>query len=158
MFQSLEYKHPKFYQVFRLFIVFFASLLYAWNLRCFAKTAGLFPGGFSGLSLLLQQIGLDFIHVSIPFSVFNIGLNLVPTYIAYKFIGKKFTIYSIIVIVLTSIFTDMLPAYVFTKGCAADQCVWWTDQWICHQSVFKCRHHHGWHRLYQHLFITAEGH
>ena len=58
MFQSLEYKHPKFYQVFRLFIVFFASLLYAWNLRCFAKTAGLFPGGFSGLSLLLQQIGL----------------------------------------------------------------------------------------------------
>lgn len=57
MFQSLEYKHPKFYQVFRLFIVFFASLLYAWNLRCFAKTAGLFPGGFSGLSLLLQQIG-----------------------------------------------------------------------------------------------------
>ena len=98
MFQSLEYKHPKFYQVFRLFIVFFASLLYAWNLRCFAKTAGLFPGGFSGLSLLLQQIGLDF-----------------PTYIAYKFIGKKFTLYSIIVIVLTSIFTDMLPAYVFTK-------------------------------------------
>ena len=115
MFQSLEYKHPKFYQVFRLFIVFFASLLYAWNLRCFAKTAGLFPGGFSGLSLLLQQIGFDFIHVSIPFSVFNIGLNLVPTYIAYKFIGKKFTLYSIIVIVLTSIFTDMLPAYVFTK-------------------------------------------
>lgn len=89
MFQSLEYKHPKFYQVFRLFIVFFASLLYAWNLRCFAKTAGLFPGGFSGLSLLLQKIGLDFIHVSIPFSVFNIGLNLVPTYIAYKFIGKN---------------------------------------------------------------------
>ena len=91
MFQSLEYKHPKFYQVFRLFIVFFASLLYAWNLRCFAKTAGLFPGGFSGLSLLLQQIGLDFIHVSIPFSVFNIGLNLVPTYIAYKFrLNHKF--------------------------------------------------------------------
>ena len=58
---------------------------------------------------------IRFIHVSIPFSVFNIGLNLVPTYIAYKFIGKKFTLYSIIVIVLTSIFTDMLPAYVFTK-------------------------------------------
>lgn len=54
MFQSLEAKHPKFYQVFRLFIITFASILYAWNLRCFAKTAGLFPGGFSGLSLLLQ--------------------------------------------------------------------------------------------------------
>lgn len=89
MFQSLEYKHPKFYQVFRLFIVFFASLLYAWNLRCFAKTAGLFPGGFSGLSLLLQQIGLDFIHVSIPFSVFNIGLNLVLLTLHINLSGKN---------------------------------------------------------------------
>ena len=115
MFQSLEYKHPKFYQVFRLFIVFFASLLYAWNLRCFAKTAGLFPGGFSGLSLLLQQIGLDFIHVSIPFSVFNIGLNLVPTYIAYKFIGKKFTGYSCLMIVVSGILTDMVPAWPVTE-------------------------------------------
>ena len=52
MFLSIESKHPKFYQVFRIFIVFFASILYAWNLRCFAKTAGLFPGGFSGVSLL----------------------------------------------------------------------------------------------------------
>ena len=83
------------------------SALFCQNGRLFRR--------ISGLSLLLQQIGLDFIHVSIPFSVFNIGLNLVPTYIAYKFIGKKFTLYSIIVIVLTSIFTDMLPAYVFTK-------------------------------------------
>ena len=115
MFQSLEYKHPKFYQAFRLFIVFVASFLYAWNLRCFAKTAGLFPGGFSGVSLLLQQIGLYFLHVSIPFSVFNIALNLFPAYIAWKYIGKRFTLYSILVIVLTSIFTDLLPAYVFTK-------------------------------------------
>jgi len=48
MFQSLESRHPKFYQAFRLFVVIFASVFYAWNLRCFAKTAGLFPGGFSG--------------------------------------------------------------------------------------------------------------
>ena len=66
MFLSIESKHPKFYQVFRIFIVFFASILYAWNLRCFAKTAGLFPGGFSGVSLLLQKIGLTFFHIDIP--------------------------------------------------------------------------------------------
>lgn len=65
MFQSLEAKHPKFYQVFRLFIITFASILYAWNLRCFAKTAGLFPGGFSGLSLLLQEIIIKFLHITI---------------------------------------------------------------------------------------------
>ena len=115
MFQSLEAKHPKFYQVFRLFIITFASILYAWNLRCFAKTAGLFPGGFSGLSLLLQEIIIKFLHITIPFSIFNIALNLFPTYIAFKYIGKKFTIYSIIVIFLSSIFVDILPPYVFTN-------------------------------------------
>ena len=76
MFRSLESKHPKFYQFFRIFIVIFASILYAWNLRCFTKNAGLFPSGFSGASLLLQDIGTEFLHVSIPFAVFNIGLNL----------------------------------------------------------------------------------
>lgn len=114
MFQSLELKHPRFYQIFRLFIVVFASILYAWNLRCFAKTAGLFPSGFSGASLLLQNIGIKFLHISVPFAVFNIGLNLFPTYISYKYIGKRFTLYSIIVILLSSIFVDILPSYVFT--------------------------------------------
>ena len=88
MFQSFEAKHPKFYHVFRFFIITFASILYAWNLRCFAKTAGLFPGGFSGLSLLLQEIIIKFLHITIPFSIFNIALNLFPTYIAFKYIGN----------------------------------------------------------------------
>lgn len=60
MFQTVENKHPAFYQVFRIFVILFASILYAWNLRCFAKTANLLPGGFSGVSLLLQQIGIHF--------------------------------------------------------------------------------------------------
>lgn len=60
MFKSLEVKYPKFYQVFRFIIVIIASVLYAWNLRCFAKVADLLPGGFSGVSLLFQAIGLRF--------------------------------------------------------------------------------------------------
>lgn len=115
MFLSIESKHPKFYQVFRIFIVFFASILYAWNLRCFAKTAGLFPGGFSGVSLLLQKIGLTFFHIDIPYTIFNVVLNIFPIYIGFRFLGKKFTWYSILTIFLSSIFVDLLPAYVFTQ-------------------------------------------
>ena len=40
MFQSIERKHPHFYQYFRIIIVIVASILYAWNLCCFAKAAG----------------------------------------------------------------------------------------------------------------------
>ena len=115
MFLSIESKHPKFYQVFRIFIVFFASILYAWNLRCFTKTAGLFPGGFSGVSLLLQEIGLTFFHIDIPYTFFNVALNIFPIYIGFRFLGKKFTWYSILTIFLSSIFVDLLPAYVFTQ-------------------------------------------
>ena len=115
MFLSIESKHPKFYQVFRIFVVFFASILYAWNLRCFAKTAGLFPGGFSGVSLLLQEIGLTFFHIDIPYTFFNVALNIFPIYIGFRLLGEKFTWYSILTIFLSSIFVDLLPAYVFTQ-------------------------------------------
>ena len=114
MFQSIEYKHPALYKWFRLMIVILASLLYAWNLCCFAKTIGLLPGGFSGVSLLFQDIGIKFFHITIPFTLFNVILNVIPVYIGFKYIGKKFTLYSILTIVLSSIFTDMLPTYVFT--------------------------------------------
>ena len=110
MFQSLELKHPKFYQYFRVMVVIFA-----WNLCCFAKTVGLLPGGFSGVSLLLQEIGSQFFHINIPFTVFNVILNLFPVYLGFRYIGKKFTIYSIVTIVLSSVFVDILPVYVFTN-------------------------------------------
>lgn len=114
MFQSIERKHPHFYQYFRIIIVIFASLLYAWNLRCFAKSADLLPGGISGVSLLLQHIIKSIFHVTVPYSVFNILLNLFPVYIGFRYIGKKFTLYSILTILLSSIFVDILPDYIFT--------------------------------------------
>lgn len=114
MFQSIERKHPHFYQYFRVIIVIIASLLYAWNLCCFAKSADLLPGGISGVSLLLQHIIKSIFHVTIPYSVFNILLNLFPVYIGFRYIGKKFTLYSILTILLSSIFVDILPDYIFT--------------------------------------------
>ena len=110
MFRTMEIKHPKFYEGFRIFIVIFSSILYAWNLCCFAKTVGLIPGGFSGVSLLLQHIGNDYLNLSIPYTLLNVVLNGIPIYIGFKYIGKKFTLYSIFAIVLCG-----YPAvYVFT--------------------------------------------
>ena len=114
MFQSIERKHPHYYQYFRIILVLTASLLYAWNLCCFAKAADLLPGGISGVSLLLQHIIKSIFHVTVPYSVFNILLNLFPVYIGFRYIGKKFTLYSILTILLSSIFVDILPDYIFT--------------------------------------------
>ena len=150
MFQSIERKHPHFYQYFRIVIVIAASILYAWNLCCFAKAANLFPGGFSGISLLLQKIGLTFFHIQIPFSLFNIILNLFPAYIAYRYIGKRFTLYSILVIFLSSIFVDILPQYIFTQDILL----------ICifggMLNGLKCRYNNRRYGFHQYLSVPAK--
>ena len=91
-----------------------ASIIIAFNLRSFVRTGGLFPGGFSGLSILIQQIALKFFHISIPYSVLYLPLNLIPAFIGFKYIGKKFTVYSFYVVFLSGILTDIFPPITIT--------------------------------------------
>ena len=98
----------------RVPVLVLSSLIIALNINTFINTGGLYPGGFSGVSILLQRLLLRFFHLNVPYSVLNLGLNVVPAYIAFRFVGKKFTIYSVVVIFLSSIFTDLLPHVVVT--------------------------------------------
>lgn len=91
-----------------------ASALIAFNLKSFVRTGGLFPGGFSGLALLIQQILSSFLHITVPYSAIYMPLNLIPAYIGFKYIGKKFTIYSFYLVFLSSFLTDLFPAVTIT--------------------------------------------
>lgn len=55
-----------------------------------------------------------FFHIEIPYTVVNLLLNAIPIYIGFRFIGKKFTLYSCLVIVLGSVLTDLLSGFVIT--------------------------------------------
>jgi len=94
----------------RLFLVIFAGALMAFNIRTFVHAGGLIPGGFTGLSLLLQEICLRYGNFHLPFSVPFYILNAIPAAICFKYIGKKFTLYSLLSIVVTGLLTDWLPA------------------------------------------------
>ncbi len=98
----------------RLFFVTLSSILMALNIKSFVRTGGLYPGGVTGLTLLLQRIGEMFFQIKLPYTVLNLVLNAFPVYIGFRFIGKKFTMYSCYVIVLTSILTDIIPGYIIT--------------------------------------------
>ncbi len=98
----------------RTALVFLGACIMAMNMNSFVQTGGLIPGGFNGLTLLIQQIGKEFFYFEIPFTAINLLLNSIPIWISFRFIGKKFTIYSCIMIILTSVFTDILPAYPIT--------------------------------------------
>ena len=94
----------------RLLIIALAALVSAFNIRCFVGSAGLFPGGFSGLTLLLQNIFDKYLNIQLPYTLVNMALNVVPVIIGFKFIGKKFTLLSCVYLVLSSVLVDAIPA------------------------------------------------
>lgn len=98
----------------RIAIVCLASVLMAVNIKSFVHAGGLYPGGATGLTLLIQRIAELLLPVSIPYTVINLLLNAVPVFIGFKYIGKKFTLYSCLMIVLTSILTDLIPGHAIT--------------------------------------------
>jgi uncharacterized membrane-anchored protein YitT (DUF2179 family) len=98
------------YTVKRLFLIIAGSVLMAFNINTFVHAGGLIPGGFTGLSLLIQEICLRFLHFHIPFSVVLYVLNAVPAIICFRVIGKKFALYSILMILVSGFLTDWMPA------------------------------------------------
>ncbi len=91
-----------------------AGVLLSINIQTFVHTGGLLPGGFSGLSLLLQQIVKMLTGVSIPYGPIYFILNFFPIILSYRKIGKKFTIFSCVTILINSTLTDFIPVHVIT--------------------------------------------
>lgn len=108
-------KNKKSFAVKRILVIILSSFIMAANVKTFVNTAGLFPGGAMGLTLLIQGIFQKYFSIAVPYTIINIILNLIPIYIGFRFIGKKFTIYSCVAIVLIAVFTDIFPSYIITE-------------------------------------------
>ena len=99
----------------RLLVITLAAVIMALNINTFVHTGGLYPGGVSGLTLLIQRSAQMFFGVSLPYTLINLLLNAVPIYIGFRFIGKKLTLYTIYMLTVSSVLTDMMPAHVVTQ-------------------------------------------
>lgn len=91
-----------------LSIISFAALMCAFNLNSFVDTASLVPGGCAGAALLIIRLVHKFMHIQLAYSVVFLPLNAIPIYLGIRFLGKRFTIYSIYYTVLSSLLTDAL--------------------------------------------------
>ncbi len=98
----------------RILLLCIASLIMAANIKTFVRTGDLFPGGVTGLTILLQRTAEQMFGLILPYTAVNLLLNAVPVYIGFRYIGKKFTLYSCLTILLTAIFTDLIPEHVIT--------------------------------------------
>lgn len=120
----------------RIMLVLFGALIMALNIKIFVRAGDMFPGGFTGLTLLIQRTAARYFQIALPYTVINLLLNAVPALISFKYIGKRFTLYSGLMIVATSLLTDLLPSLEVTSdpllisvfggiinGCAISLCL-----------------------------------
>lgn len=94
----------------RIFLILAGSVLMAFNIKTFVHAGGLIPGGFTGLTLLIQELCKRYGDISIPFSVINYALNAVPAAICFKYVGKRFTLYSILMVIVSGLLIDWMPS------------------------------------------------
>lgn len=99
---------------YRLALVILGSIILGLNLNSFVHFGGLIPGGFTGISILIQKLIVTFFHIMIPYSFINIPLNLTLAIICFRYVGKRFAILSIISIVITGVIVDLFPYYEIT--------------------------------------------
>lgn len=100
--------------LFRSLMVVLGTTLLAVNIACFVHHAGLLPGGFTGMSLLIQELLQKFAGISVPYTFINVVLNSIPFYIGIRFVGKKFTLLSCVSIVLAGVLIDLIPSFYIT--------------------------------------------
>ncbi len=99
----------------RFTVVLLAAFVMAFNINSFVNAGGLYPGGATGLTIIIQRIAQKYFSIAIPFTPINVILNAVPVYIGFRFIGKRFTLFSMIMVVANGIFVDFLPHFAFTN-------------------------------------------
>ena len=99
----------------RLLVITIYSIIMALNYKSFVQAGDLFPGGFTGMTRLAQRCAQEFWGVTLPFAPINLVLNAIPAAVSFKLIGKRFTMYSCLAIVVSSIFTDLVPSVPVTE-------------------------------------------
>lgn len=93
----------------RLFIILLASSMQAFTLVNFMNPEGILPGGFSGVTILIQKMAETYWGLSLPYSLVNIAFNILPAIYAFKNLGKRFVTLSVIGVLNLSILVDLIP-------------------------------------------------
>lgn len=101
-------------EIRRLLLILIGSVLMALNINTFVHSANLIPGGFSGVALLIQNVFIKYFNIKLPYSILVYTFNIFPIYIGFRYIGKKFTLYSMLMIIVSGFLTDVIPGLKIT--------------------------------------------
>lgn len=111
----MTYKEQTRKKFLRPFAVVLAAIIMSLNIKIMVRNGGLYPGGATGLTVLTQTIFEQFFHIEVSYTIINIIYNAIPAYIGFKYIGKNFTLFSLVMILLNSVLVDLIPKYELTS-------------------------------------------
>lgn len=90
-------------------VIIFYAVLAGIGINMFLSPSNIFSGGITGFSQLLSSLGLDFFNINISIAAWVLILNLPLAILSWIKLGKKFTIYTIVAVALSSFFIKMVP-------------------------------------------------
>lgn len=101
--------------VVRVILAILAGLVAAININSFVAAGALVPGGFSGLSLMIVRIAETSFNIKLNYSFIYLLFNIPCTILVFNAVGRKFTYVSLVDVVATSLFVELIPTIYVTN-------------------------------------------
>jgi uncharacterized membrane-anchored protein YitT (DUF2179 family) len=93
----------------KIIIVVIGAFLNALSLNFFLIPANVYASGFTGIAQLVSSILGEFAPFNISTGILLLLLNIPVTILGWKKVGKSFTLYSFISVLLSSFFLEIIP-------------------------------------------------
>lgn len=96
------------------FIVIVGAVLNASALNLFLIPAHVYASGFTGIAQLIASL-LKGTAVPLSTGVLLFILNIPVAYLGWKMVGRRFTFYSFLSVIMTTIFLQVIPIHPFSE-------------------------------------------
>ncbi len=93
----------------KVVVVIMGALLVAVAMNIFLIPAQVYSSGFTGVAQLLSSMLKSYASVHISTGILILILNVPVTLLAWKKVGKSFTFYSFLSVILLSLFMEIIP-------------------------------------------------
>src|SRR5690625_118051 len=98
----------------RIIVVILGSFLIAVSLNFFLIDANVYASGFAGAAQILASVFQDFLHINVTTGILLFLLNIPVLLLGWFKVGKGFTIYSILSVIFSTVFLEVLPIMSFS--------------------------------------------
>lgn len=113
--ENIKIKNLKLIKPINILGVVLGALFSAAAIKFFVQPGSLVPSGVAGLTSLVTMEVEKFLNIELSFSLVYLIINFSIISFVFKKLGMKFLSLSLVHVVLTSFFVEVLPAITLTK-------------------------------------------